>query len=121
LARRAVAWGIRSVGDWASLPALLLLVTLFGFVASTFGNAFSRYLENQADIYSLEVTRGIVPDPGQAAAASFQRFGEKVFIDPDPNPVNVLLFFDHPTVSDRIRLFVTYDPWSHGKQPQFVK
>jgi Zn-dependent protease with chaperone function len=121
LARHAVAWGIRSVADWASLPALLLLVTLFGFVASTFGNAFSRYLENQADIYSLEVTRGIVPDPGQAAAASFQRFGEKVFIDPDPNPVNVLLFFDHPTVSDRIRLFVTYDPWSHGKEPQFVK
>jgi Zn-dependent protease with chaperone function len=121
LARRAAAWGIRSVDDWASLPALLLLVTLFGFVASTFGNAFSRYLENQADIYSLEVTRGIVPDPGQASAASFQRFGEKVFIDPDPNPVNVLLFFDHPTVSDRIHLFVTYDPWSHGKQPKFVK
>jgi len=121
LARRQAAWGIRGLGDWASLPALLLLVSLFGFVANTSGNAFSRHIEHQADIYSMEVTRGIVPDPGQAAAASFQRFGEKVFTDPDPNPVNVFLFFDHPTVSDRIHLFVTYDPWSHGKQPRFVK
>jgi Zn-dependent protease with chaperone function len=121
LERRAAAWAIRGLDDWASLPALLLLMGLFGFVANTFGNAFSRHQEHQADIYSLEVTRGIVPDPGQASAASFQRFGEKVFIDPDPSPLNVLLFFDHPTVSDRIHLFVTYDPWSHGKKPKFVK
>ncbi len=121
LARRGVAWGIRGVGDWASLPALLLLIALFGNVANTFGNAFSRHLEHQADIYSLEVTRGIVPDPGQASAASFQRFGEKVFTDPDPNPLNVFLFFTHPTLSDRIHLFTTYDPWSHGEEPQFVK
>ena len=121
LARRSVAWGLRGLDDWASLPALLLLVALYGFVANTLGNAFSRYQEHQADIYSLEVTRGIVPDPGQASAASFQRFGEKVFTDPDPNPVDVFLFFSHPTLSDRIHLFATYDPWSHGKQPKFVK
>ena len=121
LARRAGAWDIRGVDDWASLPALLLLIALFGFVANTFGNAFSRHLERQADIYSLEVTRGIVPDPGQASAASFQRFGEKVFTDPDPNPVDVFLFFSHPTLSDRIHLFATYDPWSRGEEPQFVK
>jgi hypothetical protein len=24
-------------------------------------------------------------------------------------------------VSERIHLFVTYDPWSTGQQPQFVK
>jgi Zn-dependent protease with chaperone function len=121
LSRRAVAWGIRGLDDWASLPAILLLVALFGFVANTFGNAFSRHLERQADIYSLEVTRGIVPDPGQASAASFQSFGEKVFTDPDPNPVDVFLFFSHPTLSDRIHLFATYDPWSRGEEPQFVK
>ena len=85
------------------------------------GNAISRYQENQADIYSLEVTRGIVADPGQASAISFQKFGEKVFVDPDPNPLNVFLFFDHPTVADRIRLFATYDPWAKGEPPQYVK
>jgi STE24 endopeptidase len=114
-------WGIRGTDDWASLPALLLLITLFGFFANVLGNKFSRAQENQADVYSLEVTRGIVADPGQAAAVSFQKFGESVFVDPDPNPVYVFLFFDHPTVTDRVHLFVTYDPWSNGESPQFVK
>jgi STE24 endopeptidase len=121
LARSGAAWGIRSLDDWASLPALLLLLTLFGFASDAIGNTFSRHQEHQADIYSLEVTHGIVPDAGQAFARSFQIYGETVLVDPDPNPVNVFLFFDHPTVTDRIRLGVTYDPWSKGESPQFVK
>jgi Zn-dependent protease with chaperone function len=121
LARSGSAWGIRSLDDWASLPALLLLMTLFGFASGAIGNTFSRYQEHQADIYSLEVTHGIVPDAGQAFARSFQIYGETVLVDPDPNSINVFLFFDHPTVSDRIHLGVTYDPWSKGESPQFVK
>ena len=121
LARSRAAWGVRSLDDWASLPALLLLLTLFGFAADVISNTFSRYEENQADVYSLEVTHGIVPDAGQAFAHSFQIYGETVLVDPDPNPVNVFLFFGHPTVADRIHLGVTYDPWSKGESPQFVK
>jgi STE24 endopeptidase len=121
LAHSGDAWGIHSLDDWASLPALLLLMTLFGFASDAIGNTFSRYQEHQADIYSLEVTHGIVPDAGQAFAHSFQIYGETVLVDPDPNPVNVFLFFDHPTVTDRIHLGVTYDPWSKGESPQFVK
>jgi Zn-dependent protease with chaperone function len=121
LRRKRGAWGIRGIEDWASLPALLLLCGIFGLPVAVLGNAFSRYQERQADIYSLEVTHGIIADPGQVSAASFQRFGEKVFVDPDPNPVYVLLFYDHPTVTDRIRLFTTYDPWSQGRTPRYVK
>jgi len=121
LARSGARWGVRSLDDWASLPALLLLLTLFGFVANVLGSTFSRYQENQADVYSLEVTHGIVADPGQACAYSFQNYGEKVLVDPDPNPVQVLLFYDHPPVRDRVHLCVTYDPWSKGELPQFVK
>jgi STE24 endopeptidase len=121
LARSGSSWGIRALDDWASLPALLLLMTLFGFASDAIGNTFSRYEEHQADIYSLEVTHGIVPDAGQAFARSFQIYGETVLVDPDPNPIDVFLFFDHPTVADRINLGVTYDPWSKGESPQFVK
>ena len=121
LARDGATWGIRALDDWASLPALLLLLTLFGFASGAIANTFSRYQEHQADIFSLEVTHSIVPDPGQAFARSFQIYGETVLVDPDPNPINVFLFFDHPTVADRIRLGVAYDPWSKGESPQFVK
>jgi Zn-dependent protease with chaperone function len=62
-----------------------------------------------------------VTDPGQAAARSFQQFGEVYLADPSPNPVYVFLFYDHPPISDRIHLAVTYDPWSKGEPPQFVK
>jgi Zn-dependent protease with chaperone function len=121
LARSAGVWGVRGLDDWASLPAILLLLALFGFAAGVLGNAFSRYQENQADIYSLEVAHGLVPDPGQASAVSFQKFGERVFVDPDPNRVGVFLFYDHPTVRDRIHLFVTYDPWGKGERPRFLR
>jgi len=121
LERRGEGWGIRELEDWASLPALLLLLTLFGFVAETAGNAYSRYLENQADVYSLEINHGLMADPGQAMASGFQKFGETVMEDPEPNRVRVFLFYDHPPVVDRVHLFVTYDPWSKGEAPQFVK
>jgi STE24 endopeptidase len=121
LTRMGTRWSVRGLDDWASLPALLLLMTLFGFVAQVAGNTYSRYQENQADVYSLEVTHGIVADPGQACAHSFQVYGEAVLVDPEPHPVQVFLFFDHPPVRDRVHLCVNYDPWSKGGLPQFVR
>jgi len=121
LKRWGSGWGIRGPDDLASLPALLLLLSIFNFAADPISNAFSRYIENQADVYGLEVTHGVIPDAGQAAADSFQVEGESFLADPDPNPVNVFLFYDHPPISDRVKLCLTYDPWSKGQQPQFVK
>lgn len=121
LKRWGSGWGIRGPDDLASLPALLLLLSVFNFAADPISNAFSRYVENQADVYGLEVTHGVIPDAGQAAADSFQVEGESFLADPDPNPVDVFLFYDHPPISGRVKLCLTYDPWSKGQQPQFVK
>jgi len=120
LARWGIGWGIRGVDDLASLPALLLLLSIFNFISDPLSNAYSRHVEHQADIYGLEVTHGVIPDAGQAAADSFQIEGESYLADPDPNPVDVFLFYDHPPISDRIRLCLTYDPWSKGEPTQFV-
>jgi STE24 endopeptidase len=120
LARYGARWEVRGLEDWASLPALLLLLSVFSFVSNAFSSGFSRYQENQADVYGLEVTHGVIPDPGQACAQSFQNYGEKALVDPDPNPIQVFLFYDHPPVTDRIDLCVTYDAWSKGQSPQFV-
>jgi STE24 endopeptidase len=121
LKRWGAGWGIRGPDDLASLPALLLLLSIFNFAADPLSNAFSRYIETQADVYGLEVTHGVIPDAGQAAADSFQVEGESFLADPDPNPVNVFLFYDHPPISDRVKLCLIYDPWSKGEQPEFVK
>jgi Zn-dependent protease with chaperone function len=120
LAHWGDGWRIRGLDDWASLPALLLLLTLFDFCATPIESAFSRHLEHQADQYSLEVTHGLTPDSGEVAAQAFQVLGEVDLADPAPNPVDVFLFYDHPPITERIRFCLTYDPWSKGEQPEFV-
>ena len=121
LARWGQRWGIRGLDDWASLPAMLLLVSLISVLVGPIGNAFSRYQEHQADQYGLEVTHGLTPDSGQVAAQAFNILGDVDLADPDPNAVRVFLSYDHPSIPDRIRFCLRYDPWSQGEQPEFVK
>ena len=121
LQRYSQGWGIRGLDDLASLPALLLVISIFGFIGNVASKTFSRYIERQADLYGQEVVHGIVPDAGQAAARSFQKAGEVYLADPTPNPVYVFLFYDHPPISDRVHFFVTYDPWSTGQPRHFVQ
>ena len=91
------------------------------FDASAIGNAFSRHIEHQADQYGLEVTHGLTPDSSQGAALAFNLLGDVNLGDPEPNPVDVFLFYDHPPVPDRVQFALTYDPWSRGQSGQFVK
>lgn len=121
LARRGEAWSIRGVDDWASLPVLLLFLSVFGFLFSPASNSFSRYQEHQADVYGLEVIHGIVPDSPQAAAQAFQVLGEINLADPDPHPLIRIWLYSHPPLDDRIRFAYSYDPWSKGEPTQFVK
>jgi STE24 endopeptidase len=114
-------WGVRGLDDWASLPALLLLLSVFSFVTNPIASAVSRYFEHQADQYGLEVTHGLTPDSAQVAAQAFQILGEVDLADPDPSPVNVFLFYSHPTNAERVLFALSYDPWSKGEQPEFVK
>lgn len=121
LKRWGATWGVRGLDDWASLPALLFLLSLLLFVTNPVASAFSRHLEHQADQFGLEVTHGLTPDSGQVAAQAFQILGEVDLADPDPNPVNVFLYYDHPPISDRVSFCLTYNPWEHGGGGEFVK
>jgi len=117
----SAAWGIRALDDWASLPALLLVINLLVFLASPAFNSISRHFEHEADRYGLEVIHGIVPDGGQVAAQYFQTSGELNLADPDPSPFINVWFFDHPSRKDRVDFVVNYDPWSKGESPVYVK
>jgi Zn-dependent protease with chaperone function len=118
--RRGAQWNIRGVDDWASLPALLLLLGIFSFVVSPISNAVSRHFEHQADQYGLEVTHDLTPDSAQVAAQAFQILGEVNLSDPTPSRLDIILTYDHPSIPDRIRFSLTYDPWANGSQGEFV-
>ena len=114
-------WEISGTDDWASLPVLLLLLSIFSFVANPITSAASRHFEHQADQYGLEVTHELTPDSGEVAAQSFQILGEVDLSDPKPNPVDVWLFYSHPTIPDRIRFALAYNPWANGGHGEFVQ
>jgi STE24 endopeptidase len=121
LARWGNELNIRGADDWASVPALALIVALIAVALTPAINTLSRYREHEADRYGLEVIHGIAPNPGELAAQAFQIEGEINLSDPDPPAFNTWWVLDHPPVNDRIHFCRTYDPWSEGKKPRYVE
>jgi len=121
LGRWGGSWGIRGPDDWASLPALLLLLSVIFFISSPVLNGFSRYQEHQADVYGLEVIHGLVPKSSEVAAHAFQVLGEVDLADPNPPAFITFWLYSHPPLADRLVFAHTYDPWSKGESPQFVR
>ena len=120
LARWGETWAIRGPDDLASLPVLILLLTVFGFLFTPISNAYSRHLEHQADQYGLEVIHGLVPDAPVVAAHAFQVLGEVDLEEPNPSTAVKFWFYNHPPLDERMRFAQTYDPWSQGRAPEFV-
>jgi Zn-dependent protease with chaperone function len=121
VARHGARWGIRDLSDWASLPLLVLILSVMAFLATSAFNAVSRHYEHQADQYGLEVVHGLVPDVSRTAAQSFQKLGELSLDYPYVNNFWEFWAWTHPTIRDRMIFVQTYDPWAEGKQPEFVK
>ncbi len=120
LARWGETWAIRGPDDLASLPVLVLLLTVFGFAFTPISNAYSRHLEHQADQYGLEVIHGLIPDAPVVAARAFQTLGEVDLEEPNPSTAVKFWFYNHPPLDERMRFAQTYDPWSQGRAPEFV-
>ena len=120
LRRWGGTWRVPDASDWASLPALLLLLAIFSFVTEPLVNAYSRNQEHQADVYGLEVVHGIVPDESEVAVHSFQVMGEIGLDEPDPNRFIEFWIYTHPSTSERVEFSATYDPWANATE-RYVK
>ena len=114
-------WGIRGVSDWASMPVLLLVVTVAAELAQPVVNGFIRSQEHQADVFGLEAIHGLVEDSPRAAAEAFQILGEANLADPDPSPFIRFWLYDHPPLAERLRFAAEYDPWGKGQAPRYVR
>jgi Zn-dependent protease with chaperone function len=109
VAKWGSSWQIRDLPDWASLPALLLIASLLGFVAEPIGNAFSRHIEHEADVYGLNITRGINSDYRQTAAQSFQSLGEHSLSYPYPSKLMIFWLYNHPDIPSRVQFALHYE------------
>jgi STE24 endopeptidase len=98
----AVARGTRrqgGMGNPGALPLAVLVVVLFGLVASPFENEVSRRYEAEADWSALEATR----DP-DAVSGVFEKFATTSLAEPNPPLWAYLLLENHPTIAQRIAM-----------------
>jgi Zn-dependent protease with chaperone function len=114
-------WKISGPEDWASLVVLLLLLEILLFVSSPVINWVSRTEEHAADVYGLEVIHGLIPNSEEVAAHAFQKLGELDLSDPNPPPFITFWLYSHPPLAERLVFAHSYDPWSKGDPPKYVK
>lgn len=121
IARSGPRWDIRAPADYGGLPLALLLTVTGGFFSEPLANSYSRWQERQADIYELETMHALVPDAGRNSAETDQIMAEIDLDDPAPGPFIRFWLFSHPPTAERMIFAQTYDPWSKGKQPKYVR
>ncbi|HMD43291.1 MAG TPA: M48 family metallopeptidase [Candidatus Acidoferrum sp.] len=114
-------WGVRGQEDWAALAVLLLIMQVLEFLGTPLENGFRRIQEHEADVYGLEVTHGLFPGSNKVAAHAFQVLGEVDLADPNPSKFITFWLYSHPPIGDRLSFACSYDPWTRGQSPQFVK
>jgi Zn-dependent protease with chaperone function len=120
LARWGDRWCIRGIDDRASLPLLMLLLSVLSFLATPVLNTIFRHYEHEADRYGIEVIHGIVPNANQVAAHYFEKSGEINLNEANPSEWVKIWFYDHPTRPERVHFVATYDPWSKGEKVKYV-
>ncbi|WP_199614309.1 M48 family metallopeptidase [Paenibacillus alkalitolerans] len=92
--------GIRKENDRASLPLLLLILSVLTFLTLPASNAVSREAERAADRYAVELTGS-----GKGAVGMYHKLAASSLSDIDP-PLLVKWFRStHPSIKERI-LFV---------------
>jgi Zn-dependent protease with chaperone function len=116
LRRWGPRWGIEAPGDPASVPWLLLITFVGAFLISPVAAAFSRYLEHQADVFSLELTHLNEP-----MATAFVKLAENSKRDPSPHPFIEFWRYSHPPIAKRIPFALSYKPWEEGKPNEMWK
>jgi STE24 endopeptidase len=78
------------------IPVLIFMVGLFQLLTLPIFNTFSRTLESQADLYSLQTENR--PD---ALSTSLVKTAEYRY--PRPNRIQEIVFYDHPSVEARVQ------------------
>ena len=96
IARHGERWGVRDVGDPASLPVLAILLGAYMLLATPLTNTLVRVNEAAADAFGLDAARE--PDGFAQVAMRLSEY-RKI----EPSPLEEALFFDHPSGATRVR------------------
>lgn len=99
LARCGRGWGVSRLSNPATVPLVLLLLSVLFTIGMPALNAASRWREAEADRYALRVTS----NPA-AMADFFKAIAAQNLSDPAPPRWHVWLFMSHPPLAERIEM-----------------
>jgi len=102
--------GFHHLADIASLPLLMVLLTLFSLVITPAALAFSRYHEREADRFGLELTHD-----NRAAATAFVTLQQQNLAVPRPSLLYKIFRASHPPIGERVDFINGYRPWEQGQ------
>ena len=97
IARHGARWGVRDIGDPASMPVLGILIAVFSLLTTPLTKTLIRVDESQADAFGLDTARE--PDAFASMAMKLSEY-RKI----EPGPIEEALFFDHPSGATRVRM-----------------
>jgi STE24 endopeptidase len=83
----------------AAIPLVLLVYVVFGLVVTPAKAAVSRHMEAEADWMALQTTR-----TPRVTEALWRRIATTGLSDPSPPTAPYLVFWDHPTLAQRVAM-----------------
>ena len=105
LTRFGGRFGFGTLADPASLPLLMLLLSLFSFLIAPATLALSRYHERQADRFGLDLTHD-----NHAAATAFVALQRQNLAVPRPGLLYKIFRASHPPIGERVDFINAYRP-----------
>ena len=88
----------------ASLPLVLIFLSIISFLFQPLTNGASRYMEHSCDKYGMDIT----DVDGESAALAFDKLSVFNLSDPSPHPVIEFWFYDHPALDGRMAFVREY-------------
>ena len=105
-------WGVRDMGDPASLPVLAICLGIWMFLMTPATNSLIRWAESKADAFGLDAARE--PDGFAKVAMRLSEY-RKI----EPGPLEEFVFFDHPSGATRVRMAMQWKA-DNVENPQVV-
>lgn len=101
-------WGVAFFGyqgltDPATLPLLIIALSVFGLVTMPPGNIWSRWREVKADEYALKMSGN-----SQAFIGAMTRLANQNLADADPPAWVEFLLHSHPSISKWVAMAASF-------------
>jgi STE24 endopeptidase len=105
------AESVQGIADPAGLPIIGIILTVLGLLATPISNSATRFIESDADRFSLERAN----EPDGLARALVKTIEYRAA---QPSPFEEFIFYSHPSVGSRIQRCME---WKATHQPAAAK